>query len=142
MRTIQQMFETAVYGLVKQGKPSRDKHGCKYRGPNDTRCAVGFLIEDDTLAQQMDQDVFSDGTGIKTIFEAIPHEVARALGCSTANDVPLDFLDELQGAHDNCLFNDADASVFIRDWLEETRRLAWRWGLKMPADLEATEVTP
>jgi hypothetical protein len=44
----QQLFDTVVNHLRKQGKKSIDAGGaCMYRGPDGTKCAAGILITDE-----------------------------------------------------------------------------------------------
>jgi hypothetical protein len=46
--THQEIFNTVLFGLRKQGVASVEPgKGCRYRGPNGTKCAVGMLIPDD-----------------------------------------------------------------------------------------------
>lgn len=47
--TAQEVFDTVVAHLRKQGVRSIDENGkCLYRGPNDTKCAVGCLIPNES----------------------------------------------------------------------------------------------
>lgn len=43
---LQETFDTIVRGLAAQGGPSRLPNGvsCKYRGPNDRKCAIGMVM--------------------------------------------------------------------------------------------------
>lgn len=49
----QEVFDTAVSGIIKQGRQSYSDtdnqwiESCLYRGPNGTKCAAGFLIPDE-----------------------------------------------------------------------------------------------
>jgi hypothetical protein len=45
--TSQEVFDTVVNHLRKQGCKAGDDEGCLYRGPNGTKCAAGILIHDD-----------------------------------------------------------------------------------------------
>lgn len=42
----QEIFEKAATHLLKQGVKSTDDGRCRYRGPDNTMCAVGALIPD------------------------------------------------------------------------------------------------
>lgn len=49
--TAQEVFDISVGGVISQGCASVSLEsgtgGCRYRGPNGTKCAAGFLIPDD-----------------------------------------------------------------------------------------------
>lgn len=60
--TLQEQFDTAVAGLLKQNCKSQrittfETKRCVYRGPNGTKCAVGFLIPDELYDPAMDHDM-------------------------------------------------------------------------------------
>lgn len=58
--TIQEIFNQVYLGIIKQGKPSVDKDGyCVYRGEDNCKCAVGFLIPDDEYDPEMETFSFS-----------------------------------------------------------------------------------
>jgi hypothetical protein len=49
--TAQEVFDYVCRKVIEQGAPSvrfeaNDEGACLYRGPNGTKCAVGFLIDD------------------------------------------------------------------------------------------------
>lgn len=47
--TRQEIFDTAYIGVLKQGRQSLMPSGaCAYRGSNGLKCALGFMIDDDT----------------------------------------------------------------------------------------------
>jgi hypothetical protein len=71
MTTLQQerqaIFETVARHLFAQGKPANGEYtrivrqdvrynatGCMYRGPDNTRCAVGVLIPDEAYRPEME----------------------------------------------------------------------------------------
>lgn len=46
--THQEIYNVVLFGLRKQGVASVEPgKGCRYRGPNGAKCAVGMLIPDD-----------------------------------------------------------------------------------------------
>jgi hypothetical protein len=66
--TPQEIYDTVAKHLFAQGKRSGDKRGdgsfqCKYRGPDDTKCAVGVLMPDEFYNLEM------EGTGICGLFD-------------------------------------------------------------------------
>lgn len=123
--TRQQMFNTAYHGLAAQGferSTSRNGgSGCAYRGADNRRCALGYLIPDSAYNPGWDE------TG------------ASAWDLTEANATPVicrknqDFLEDLQDVHDGALTPDA-----MRTRLAE---FAERWGLTIPAlpDFTAAE---
>jgi hypothetical protein len=46
--TRQEMFNRAAQGILAQGCASydTDRQACMYRGPNNTKCAIGYLMPD------------------------------------------------------------------------------------------------
>lgn len=49
--TPEQIFYTALDGVLAQGGPSRKANsGCRYRGPGGRKCPVGHLIDDATAS--------------------------------------------------------------------------------------------
>lgn len=48
MPITQEQFDTVLFGIRKQGGPSKDDSGtCRFRGVNGRKCALGHLISDD-----------------------------------------------------------------------------------------------
>lgn len=51
----QEIFDTVVKALKKQGKPSVSHRGeCVYRGPDGTKCAAGHLLPDECYTPTME----------------------------------------------------------------------------------------
>lgn len=47
----QEIFNAMVKGLAAQGfKQSKNEHGCKFRGNDGMKCALGQLVTDEELA--------------------------------------------------------------------------------------------
>lgn len=96
-----------VYAFLKaQGRCSVrvDDSGpvhCAYRGPDGTKCAAGFFMSDDDYRPGMEGLRASAIKDIYVIF----------------NGLPLDFLDDCQSAHDDC--------VGVSDF-QETLRFGFR----------------
>ncbi len=54
----QSIFDSVCRHLSEQGGKSVDPTlGCSYRGPNGTKCAVGFLLGDDEYSPSMEGKV-------------------------------------------------------------------------------------
>jgi hypothetical protein len=51
----QAIFDTVVAHLGKQGRPAiNTENSCLYRGPDGTKCAVGFLLKDKQYKPEME----------------------------------------------------------------------------------------
>jgi hypothetical protein len=86
--TRQEMFDKAYLGMLKQGGLAQAKDGgCYYTNPTTGRhCAVGLLLDEQTLAQlELDR---RNSAGVASITDYLP------------DDFDVDFAAELQHAHD------------------------------------------
>jgi hypothetical protein len=94
------MFDKAYLGLKAQGfkqavviKANGYDLSCVYRGPNDTKCAVGHLISDE-LARSI------EGRSVETLRGSPEEALLKAeLGITSQDD--LCFLEDLQECHDS-----------------------------------------
>lgn len=82
--TKQEMFDIAAVGLLMQGKQSRVSNitasHCLFRGPNGTKCAVGFLIPDSIYRPEMELGLSELLDSFSEVREYIPHpNLAAAL---------------------------------------------------------------
>lgn len=78
--TRQEMFDTAVRGVISQGAPSVDRFGgCLYRGPNGLRCAAGWLIPDDKYSPELESKTVD---ALEGIFPELQLEFLGALQCA------------------------------------------------------------
>jgi len=92
--TKQDIFNIVANGMLKQGKKSEDRgsSSCLYRGPNGLKCAIGMLIPDELYKARFEGRKASEPILIKALVKTgVPKTIAFA-----------DFLDYLQGLHDNC----------------------------------------
>lgn len=96
--TEQDIFNIAANGLLKQGKKSMDRSSCMYRGLNGLKCAIGMLIPDELYQDRFEGQSASDSDVMKTF--NVPNTVAFA-----------DFLNHLQGVHDEHIPNDWDREL-------------------------------
>ena len=124
--TKQDIFNTAANGMLKQGKKSEDSEGsseCLYRGPNGLKCAVGMLIPDDLYKARFEGQKVSDPSLIKALVKiGLPNTVVFA-----------DFLDHLQGVHDD---------HHVEDWDRELVNFAHHYDLNPLPMYEGVEVLP
>lgn len=108
----QEIFNEVYTKLVKQGAPSIENGVCRYRGPNNTRCAVGWLIPDEEY-----QETF-EAKGVVTVArEEIEEGPLRKFLWENQ-----EFLEELQKAHDSLLeygYSDYPADLKPESWLEK-----------------------
>ena len=78
--TPQEVFDTVVAALVKQGRKSLAENGdpsiskdCRYRGDDGLKCAIGHLIPDDEYAEWM------EGMGTTTLLLELESRDMRGL---------------------------------------------------------------
>jgi hypothetical protein len=50
----QEVFDTIAVGLMKQGKPSKRRGDCLYRGPDGLKCAAGILLPDEFYSEDFE----------------------------------------------------------------------------------------
>lgn len=115
--TLQEAFDTAYLGVLRQGRPSRSSPGssgpkCLYRGPDGLKCAMGFLIDDETARK-------NEGRGA--------YRIAHVLGWSTRL---CDLADCLQTAHDKA----SVGGSFLPLFKDRAVLVAEQFGLTVPPD--------
>lgn len=126
--TIQEAFDLVATKLIEQGKPSMGSDGqCMYRGPNNTRCAAGWLIPDDKYNDEM------EGIALRCDND---NSVCFAIPCDLA------FTTRLQDAHDTS--TGSSTKVWQREWKHSMHRIASLYSLKNDVLLTEwpTNVTP
>jgi len=128
--TNQEIFDTAITGVLAQGAYGYSDDGCVYYDPTTgNRCAVGLLLPVETA------DRWAYDLGVSSIgnldYKADPvkAEVMRDLDALGITDDQIEFLDSLQGFHDNLAVGDFDRDHF----LAAARDFANIHGLRMPA---------
>jgi hypothetical protein len=122
--TRQQMFNTAYHGLAAQGfQRSVDaNNGCRYRGDEGRRCAIGYLISDEIAAKVEGFTVCSNVPGVV--------ECLKAAGIAPAD---FEFLRELQEAHDISLsFRDRTVDTSPAAVKANVENVARKYGLTVP----------
>jgi hypothetical protein len=112
---LQKYFDIAVSGVLKQGNPSISNSGnCKYRGMNNDRCAIGWLIPDDMYNPKM------EGFSINNLCDkySFPDYIINNLT----------FFDRLQTCHD---FNSekVNNAEFIDAFKNDVKKLALKYNL-------------
>lgn len=112
-KTEQEIFDTVVEHLMKQGKRSivPGETTCVYRGPDGLKCAVGVLIADDEYDPEIERNCWS--------------AVAHGHGFTTQH---YELLDRLQEVHDEAL-----AGNFREQALKRARDVAEEHNLNTDA---------
>lgn len=87
----QEIFNTVVRHLHAQGKPCIVKGICRYRGPDNTRCAIGALILDEFYTPEME----GKGVTMDSVWQALQKSLNDSLTGERA------FFVGLQTVHDN-----------------------------------------
>ena len=130
--TAQEVFDTAVCGIIAQGVRSTDADGnCVYLGPDGHKCAAGFLIPDDAYHPSMD-------SGFGTWFGELCREFPELPGHTHVN-----LVEQLQGAHDDAGPLRIGNTGFVAYFAGRAREIAERYRLgttAMDAALAAREV--
>lgn len=74
-----QIIDFVEHKLIKQGCLSLDSGGCAYRGANDTKCAIGFLISDAEYAKLVKLGLGSTGSNklMETLYN-VPESSPKA----------------------------------------------------------------
>lgn len=103
--TKQEVFDTVVSGLLQQGRPSfGGYYGCAYRGTDNLKCAVGFLIKDDEYTRDMENDNFEGLIARNMIPMRLQSLELYTLIC------------DLQYAHDGILADPKKGLPAFREW--------------------------
>lgn len=114
---LQQLLNTAVRGVVTQGKLARlegPRRVCYYAGDDGSRCAVGHILNDEQIAKVKEMGLNADaGVGrINEVLEMFPRGSRQ-----------LALLSDLQVAHDE--------AESIDDFIEGARKIACRYDLEI-----------
>ena len=92
--TMQEVFDTAVIGLLKQGVKSAEPgnpSACRYRGEGGLKCAVGFLIPD---------ELYDDSIECCEVSNNAVLELLDKCGVPTTTAGTTKLLEQLQEIHD------------------------------------------
>lgn len=131
--------------LIEQGRPSIDGDGtCLYRGPDGTKCGVGFLISDEQLAEAVTRwdgmsEVGKLTYGSPNIYGDLSSEhiingmpIASILSIIGPSTVKISsFLGDLQIYHDTVgMRNHKTVEDFCADIVEEFRTLRENYDVK------------
>jgi len=120
---LQVLFDKACAGVIAQGAQSLmpgDNFTCAYRGTDGKKCAVGHLLSDEQIAMY----------GIKEMDnpEKFVTELVRLLVPGIQTGMAVEFLSDLQDAHDNS--HHYSGSAFVSDFRYRANLIAQKWNLK------------
>lgn len=116
----QDIFNQVCAHLITQGKPALNKGACAYRGEWGTRCAVGFLVED--------EEYRSDFEG-KTVDGLKGHTFAKF---DIEDEDTVLLLCSLQYAHDMAEYRVGEPIVWLESCKKRLRRTAEKFNLEVP----------
>lgn len=137
MELMQTIFDTAVGGVLKQGCRALNEYdACALRGDGNTKCALGWLIDDDQytesleevsfmgayVARDVENDDLADKTGHVNVPERLEVAVEDSLG-KEMTDSGWQLIMELQAIHDDPDSDDMNHAA------ERFRQTAERWGI-------------
>lgn len=118
--TLQEIFDTAATHLLKQGKRASQNGTCLYRGPDDTKCAVGCLIKDEFYRLGLEGKISRHPMVMDALVKSGVDFDQKFNGRHSVED----FLYDLQQVHD-----DTSPS----NWREELDQVAADYGLNPDA---------
>ena len=136
--TMQEAFDKAAKGVITQGGPAMTSAGsCAYivHLEDDTclKCGVGHIIEDPEICERWDikvwtiEDIMDRQLEDGSLLNEDP-QVQEDLEAAGMRDLPLEFLNALQLAHD-------DATQKGGDWME-------KWKIAMEEVAHKYELNP
>lgn len=133
MKTV---FNFVYNKVIEQGRPSLIKGTCAFRSDNG-KCAVGHLVPDREMNALMKKDSKMNHFGIDAIvYELnINHINYNGSNHIDYNSSKLDFIRDLQQAHDSAAFNDdnniARYEVFVKQYKKKMADLAEKYGIEV-----------
>jgi hypothetical protein len=127
--SLQETFNLAYSGVVKQGRASMDGEGCLYVGPNDTKCAAGYVfasIEPDWNLTAVDEDGGESARGL-----------LRKMGYKSEPGSPRysQLLQMCQEVHDSAatLFDELGSDKdFVQEYKKQMASVAQTFELQVP----------
>lgn len=124
--TMQAVFDRVWDHFITKGNPpgfDHAEHKCVYRQGN-LQCAIGCCIPDSTRYR----DLHAFGGSIRTLFEEFPAQAKEIF-----DDLPLDFLADLQDAHDESCRINGELRAFHGAFKDCLTLLAGNYDLKEPS---------
>lgn len=120
MRSLQEIFDTAVSGVIAQGAPALNANGmCSYRTETGLKCGVGQLIPDELYRPEFENLLVG---GFASDFNK---ELREAAGLPSEG-LELELAKRIQHAHDNAANVPED---FLTRLIPGARSIANAYGL-------------
>ncbi len=114
----QEVYNKAKAALLAQGCKSVHNNSCMYRSPDGKKCAVGHLIDDEHYSESLEGLITDSIQVIDALRKSgIDVEVPENYQITNLPD-DIDFLYELQGAHDGT------GSDFVNEFTARMHKLA------------------
>lgn len=120
--TNQEMFDFVVKSVIDQGRPSvvidDGKARCMYRGEGGTKCAAGFLLEDDEVVEN--KTIYDVLAAFKTLHGTNTFKLLRDLQCAHDESATTEWPECARATDEEFVteFKDAARKVAIRHRLE------------------------
>lgn len=120
---MQEAFDRAAVGVIKQGVPSVAPDGsCQYI-TGEAKCGVGHLLANDAMCASWDEAVWTTHDLVKD--ESIRIQMLPDMKLSGIDQLPIEFLNDLQLAHDLA----SPCADFIAEFKSAMREVADKWEL-------------
>jgi hypothetical protein len=114
----QRIFDKVAMHLLEQGARAEDAGlTCQYRGSNNTKCAVGCLIQKKHYDPKLEGKTIDESTKGG---QAVRRAVCASLGVDRLPKDTVELLGDLQGVHDG---------EDVADWESELANVATKHGL-------------
>lgn len=120
--TPQEMFDTAVRGVLQQGGSSNEHGLCMYRSRTGRKCAAGWLLPDDLYDENMERTTVS---GLRQ-FDKIAGE-------------HINFVISLQRVHDLSTYSSFNDEEFLNFFRERAFKFANQYSLSTAVLEEETK---
>jgi hypothetical protein len=117
----QQVFDDSFTRIYKQGKRAYSNNRCQYLAEDKSRCAVGILLTEEQAAE-----VPNEAIGNMHVLPTVNHYLTPIYGQIDVSEGDLDFLADIQHAHDNCKFGE---KLFRKEWCRAMSSVADTWNL-------------
>lgn len=131
--TAQGLFNTALYGLRKQGRSSSEGGSCLYRGPDDMMCAVGQCLTDAEYSKELESKDIDQLMNRDLLPERFMpfHGLLSEMQMAHDMRLPTFKLSEASLEHQKIKYRNA-----IQDWESSMERIAYNHGLDyLPPEL-------
>lgn len=120
----QRFFDIAASGLLRQMEKSRSdgySSVCAYRGRDGNKCAIGFLISDESYSSKIEGLSATSLAVVERVFESHRELIdSNPLSDYELHEIKV-FLEQVQYVHDY---------IEIHSWRDEFKKIADKHGLE------------